>query len=82
MLSLALTVYEAGLCKCGQPMIFAHHPDNDGWYDAKTSQCHSCAAQEIATAPSGNEPYKPDPGEKMYTVYTRPAHKPLPPVGG
>lgn len=79
MLALALTIYEDGLCSCGQPMAVAHHPDNDGWYDPKTTQCHSCAARERATQGTGSTPYKPQPGEKVYTLYTRPASKPLPP---
>ena len=76
-LTLALTVYEDGLCGCGQPMALAHHPDNDGWYDAHKTQCHSCAARDLATAGSSNEPYTPAPGEKVYTEYTRPESKPL-----
>lgn len=75
---LALTIYEDGLCQCGQPVSIAHHPDNDGWYDAKKSFCNSCAARERATSGSGSETYKPEPGENVFTKYTRPAHKPLP----
>lgn len=78
MLSLALTLYEGGLCGCGQPLVLAHHKDNDGWYDAHKRQCHSCAAQERATKGNGNDPYVPMDGEKVFTVYTRPATKPLP----
>lgn len=78
VLTLALTIYEDGLCSCGQPMAVAHHEDNDGWYDAKKTQCHSCAKREAATQGNGKDPYKPVPGEKVYTVYTRPASKPLP----
>jgi len=78
VLTLALTVYEDGLCSCGQPMAVAHHKDNDGWYDSKKTQCHSCAARERATQPNGSTPYVPAAGEKVYTIYTRPADKPLP----
>ena len=78
VLALALTIYEDGLCGCGQPMALAHHQDNDGWYDAKKTQCHSCAKRESATQGNGKDPYKPAPGEKVFTVYTRPASKPLP----
>lgn len=74
---LALTIYEEGLCSCGQPTIISHHEDNDGWYDAKKKQCHSCAKREAATKGNGKEPYEPMPGEKVYTIYTRPADKPL-----
>lgn len=76
---LALTVYEDGLCSCGQPVILAHHPDNDGWYDTHKKQCHSCASRERATSGTGTDPYVPLPGEKVHTQYTRPASKPLKP---
>lgn len=74
---LALTVYEDGLCSCGQPVIISHHPDNEGWYDAEKVQCQSCATRELATSGNGKDPYKPSPGEKTFTRYTRPANKPL-----
>ncbi|MCW2132883.1 hypothetical protein [Arthrobacter sp. VKM Ac-2550] len=77
VLSLALTAYEDGLCSCGQPIAIAHHPDNDGWYDAHKTQCHSCAARERATQSDGKQQYKPEPGEKLYTTYERPPDKPL-----
>ncbi|WP_275779712.1 hypothetical protein [Paenarthrobacter sp. Y-19] len=79
VLTLALTIYEDGLCGCGQPAAIAHHPDNDGWYDAHKIQCHSCAARERATTGAGTQPYKPDPGEKVFTSYERPEDQPLPP---
>lgn len=75
MLSLALTVYEDGLCSCGQPVAVAHHQDNDGWFEAHKTQCHSCAARERSTS---GQNYTPQPGEKVYTTYDRPADKPLP----
>ncbi|XAZ30674.1 hypothetical protein AAHB34_16135 [Paenarthrobacter ureafaciens] len=77
VLSLALQVYEDGLCACGQPTILAHHKQNDGWYDAQKVQCHSCAARERATTGNGTDRYVPQPGEKVYTIYTRPGNKPL-----
>ena len=76
--TLALTIYEDGLCSCGAPVVLAHHPDNDGWYDAHKTQCHRCAAQERAVRGNGKDPYEPVPGEKVYATYTRPAGKPLP----
>lgn len=78
LLALALTIYEDGLCGCGQPITLAHHPDNDGWYEAHKIQCHSCASRENATKGTGKDPYKPMPGEKVYTSYDRPDSKPLP----
>lgn len=71
-------MYEDGLCACGQPIVLAHHPDNDGWFEALKVQCHSCGSRENATKGSGKEAYKPEPGEKIYTSYTRPADRPLP----
>ena len=63
-------------------MVLAHHVDNDGWYETKKSQCHSCAAMERATTGTDNDPYVPEPGEKMYTQFTRDLiKKPLPPQG-
>lgn len=56
-------------------MILAHHEDNDGWYKANKTQCHSCAARERATAPNGNEPYVPEAGEKISTEFTRDLEK-------
>lgn len=79
MLALALTIYEDGLCSCGHPLVLAHHPDNDGWYEAHKKQCHACAARERATQGSGGDAYVPTPGERVSTRYTRPADKPLPP---
>lgn len=61
-------------------MAIAHHPDNDGWYDAAKVQCQSCASRERETTGTPKAPYKPQPGEKVYTLYTRPADKPLPPL--
>jgi len=66
------------LCSCGQPAVLAHHPDNDGWYEAEKVQCNSCAARERATSAGAGQQYQPDPGEKVYTKYTRPGSKPLP----
>jgi hypothetical protein len=77
VLALALTLYESGLCNCGQPTILAHHQDNDGWYEANKVQCHSCAARERATQGTSQEAYVPQPGERVSTTYTRPATKPL-----
>jgi len=78
LLTLALTIYEDGLCACGQPMILAHHEQNDGWYDAHKVQCHSCAARERETQGKGGQAYQPAPGEKVFSRYSRPAEKPLP----
>ena len=74
---LALTIYEDGLCQCGQPIVIAHHPDNEGWYEAEKVQCQSCASRERATSGTGKEAYTPMPGEKVHTRYTRPPSKPL-----
>ncbi|MDR4533209.1 hypothetical protein [Glutamicibacter sp. PS] len=77
LLSLALTVYEDGLCSCGHPVELAHHPDNDGWYEAHQKICHACAARERATKGTEKNPHRAEPGERVYTTYDRPAGKPL-----
>lgn len=69
MLMLALEIYEDGLCSCGQPLVVAHDPDNDGWYESHKVQCQSCAAQERATTGSGGDSYVPTPGEKIFTSF-------------
>ncbi|MDJ0321826.1 hypothetical protein [Pseudarthrobacter sp. PS3-L1] len=68
ILQLALTKYEGGLCSCGQPMILAHDKDNEGWYEPHKTYCYSCAARETATQGDGKNPYKPEPGERVYTA--------------
>ena len=74
ILTLALTAYKDGLCACGKPLLIAHHEDNDGWYSAKSTVCHACAAMD-RKRDSGDEM---QPGEKAYPSYDRPADKPLP----
>ncbi|WP_285240060.1 hypothetical protein [Pseudarthrobacter sp. MEB009] len=49
-------------------MVIAHDESNSGWYEAHTLQCGSCAARESATQGDGKTPYKPAPGEKVYTT--------------
>lgn len=73
LLTLTLTIWEDGLCSCGNPTAVAHHPDNDGEYDAEKRQCHACAAVERAS----NGKQQPEPGTKFTPVYTR--TKPLGP---
>jgi hypothetical protein len=68
MLMLALEVYEDGLCGCGHPLVVAHDPDNEGWYEVHKPQCQACASQERATTGTGGNPYVPTPGEKVYTA--------------
>ena len=76
MLGLALTIYEDGMCSCGHPKHLCRHPSNDGWFEVKTDQCQARAATDRVTSVKG---YKPEPGTALYTVYTRPESKPLPP---
>lgn len=75
-LTLAFTIYKARLCDCGHDRMICRHPDNDGWFKAKTSTCHAKAEVERLTGAKG---YKPEPGQMVYAEYTRPASKPLPP---
>ena len=77
LLTFAYTLYLAGMCSCGHPVKLCQHPDNDGWFEARTVICHSRAAVDAST---GKEGYKPEPGELFSTVYTRPADKPLRPL--
>lgn len=65
LLTLCLTLYRDGLCSCGKPLIVAHDPANEGWYEAKESVCHACAPTERHR----EEDKKPTPGAKVYPVY-------------
>ena len=64
------------MCDCGHPRHICQHPDNDGWFDAETTQCHAKAAMDRFSA----ENKEPEPGTLVYTRYTRPDSKPLPPL--
>ena len=74
LLTFAYTLYLAGMCSCGHPTKVCQHPDNDGWFEAKSVVCNAQAEIDRIT---GAEKYKPAPGERFYTEYTRPADKPL-----
>lgn len=76
MLEFAYTLYLAGMCECGHPRHICQHWDNDGWFTVETTQCHAKAAIERFTS---DATYKAEPGELVFTTYTRPASKPLPP---
>lgn len=62
------------MCDCGHPRNICQHWDNDGWFTVETTQCHAKAAIERFS-----DKRTPEPGELIYTTYTRPASKPLPP---
>lgn len=62
------------MCDCGHPRNICQHWDNDGWFTVETTQCHAKAAIERFS-----DKRTPEPGELIYTTYTRPATKPLPP---
>ena len=74
MLTFAYTLYLAGMCSCGHPTKICQHPDNDGWFEAKTTICNAQAEIDRIT---GADKYQAEPGERFYTSYTRPADKPL-----
>lgn len=61
-LTLALELYEEGLCPggCGQHMDEAHDPVNEGRYEQRTMVCQACAVSQ----PGGE--HKPQPGELVY----------------
>lgn len=77
MLEYAYALYVQGMCDCGWPRTLCQHPDNDGWFTAHRTTCHSRAAVEQITHAKD---YKPEPGELIYTTYDRPESKPLPPL--
>jgi hypothetical protein len=63
------------MCGCGYPAHVCRHPENDGYFDVDTAVCYATAAIEVHR---GAEGYKPDPGEQLAAVYTRPKDEPLP----
>lgn len=69
-LALALTDYEATLCpSCGFPKAICSNDDNDGEFEVRRSICYATATIEEETKPNGEEPYKPDLGEKLGVIY-------------
>lgn len=80
-LMLAYREYQATLCPggCGQPRDRAHHPDNDGWFEAETTTCYACTARAQAERADSNEPVKPVELTSVVDVrdYEK---KPLPPM--
>lgn len=73
--------YLVTLCPggCGQPRALAHHPDNDGWYEAETTTCYACTARVQAEREGSNEPVKPFGLIGIVDVRDYDA-KPLPPL--
>jgi len=43
-LAVALTLYEDGLCRCGQPRDRAHNPANADHYEVDSTTCYACDA--------------------------------------
>lgn len=66
-LLLGLDLYEADLCRCGQPRSIAWHTDMDGWYEHRTHKCFACSAGSDHDVVYGQ------------VINTRPADNPLPP---
>jgi hypothetical protein len=80
-LLLAHRAYLATLCPggCGQPREKAHHPDNDGWYEAEPTTCYACTAREQAEREGSREPVKPFTLIGIHDVRDY-DQKPLPPL--
>lgn len=67
--TLALTVYEDGLCKtCGRPLAECRDPKNDGYYEAKTATCYYQQGTEawLMEQRRGKKNYQPQPGQLIY----------------
>ena len=74
VLTMALTLYEDGLCgECGQPRHLAHNPDADGWYASHVVVCAACQATQSA-AKNQKEHV---PGLKRYAVSILPEGRQL-----
>jgi hypothetical protein len=59
-LMLAYRMWRHSICEgCGQPKRLAHHPDNDGWYEATPVVCHGCTAMRRKANEGSKEPVKP-----------------------
>jgi len=79
-LEFAYTLYVEGLCECGRPKFECRNAANAGAYEVADITCHAQAAVEEHT---GQEKFKPDPGQRFYaveideSVITRRAFAPL-----
>lgn len=81
-MEFAYTLYIEGMCgECGRPKDECRNPDNDGLYVADSVTCYAQAAVEEHT---GQQGFKPDPGQRFYAteidpeLVTRRTFTPLP----
>lgn len=64
VLALGYQLYTQMLCpECGNPVSICRDPNRDGWFEAKTETCY--AVKAVATH-TGQQGYKPEPGEIIY----------------
>jgi hypothetical protein len=62
-LEFAYTLYVEGLCECGRPKFECRNEANRGLYEVADITCYAQAAVEEYT---GQEKFKPDPGQRFY----------------
>lgn len=57
---IAYRQYLGSLCRCGQPVERAHHPDMDGYYEVEVvATCHACSALKRHQHQDSKEPVEP-----------------------
>jgi len=70
LLEFAYTLYVEGMCECGRPKFECRNEDNAGLYEASDVTCYAQAAIEERT---GQQGFKPDPGQRFYATEIDPA---------
>lgn len=65
LLEFAYTLYVEGLCECGRPKAECRDDANRGLYEVADITCHAQAAVDEYT---GQDKFKPDPGQRFYAV--------------
>lgn len=64
-MEFAYTLYVDGTCECGRPKVECRNDANRGLYEVADVTCHAQAAVDEHT---GQEKFKPDPGQRFYAV--------------
>ena len=64
-MEFAYTLYVEGLCDCGRPKWECRNEANRGLYEASDTTCYAQAAVEEHT---GQDKFKPDPGQRFYAT--------------
>ena len=65
LLEFAYTLYVEGMCECGRPKFECRNDANRGLYEVADTTCHAQAAVEEHT---GQEKFKPEPGQRFYAT--------------